>query len=401
MPDFAYTARNMKGEMISGMLAANTEREAINILSGQSLFPLKVSEKVARQQAFGGRINAQTMSTFYTQMSGLLKSGVPLLKSLRILAEQSTSQKFKIILEDIQSRVEDGESFGDCLARYPSVFNDIATNMCRAGTEGGFLEEALDRLGQFTEQQADLKARTLGALMYPIILMGIGSAIVAVLIVFFVPKFKPMFDQLANRGELPWMTTSLLGFSSALQSRWYLFALAGAVIVLVVYMQLQTETGKRLFDRLKLRMPMFGDIFRNLAVARFCRVLGTMLKNGVNILKSLEISAAAAGNRVLADAIVDASDNITSGASLAKPLASSGQFPRTVVEMISVAEESNTLDTVLVDISDGLEKRTTRKLDLMVKMLEPLMLVVLGGVVLFVVVALLLPVMKMSSMMRA
>jgi general secretion pathway protein F/type IV pilus assembly protein PilC len=210
-----------------------------------------------------------------------------------------------------------------------------------------------------------------------------------------------MFDQLANRGELPWMTTSLLGFSSALQSRWYLFALAGAVIISVVYMQLQTEAGKRLFDRLKLRMPMFGDIFRNLAVARFCRVLGTMLKNGVNILKSLEISAAAAGNRVLADAIVEASDNITSGASLAKPLSSSGQFPRTVVEMISVAEESNTLDSVLVDISDGLEKRTTRKLDLMVKMLEPLMLVALGGVVLFVVVALLLPVMKMSSMMRA
>lgn len=401
MPDFAYTARNLRGEMISGSLEANSEREAINILSGKSLFPVNVDEQKVRQQAFGGRVNAQTMSTFYMQMSGLLKSGVPLLRALRILEEQATSQKFKEVLRDLHSRVEDGEAFGDSLARYPSIFNDIAVNMCRAGAEGGFLEDGLDRLGQFTEEQADLKARTLGALMYPIILVTIGTMIVTVLIVFFVPKFKPMFDQLANRGELPWMTTSLLNFSSALQSRWYLFAIVIAGVLLFTYFQMQTVSGKRMFDRVKLIMPLFGDIFRNLAVARFCRVLGTMLKNGVPILKSLEISSAAAGNRILSDSINDASENITAGASLAKPLGASGQFPRTVVEMIAVAEESNTLDTVLVDISEGLEKRTTRRLDLMVRMLEPLMLVLLGGIVLFVVIALLLPVMKMSSMMRA
>jgi type II secretory pathway component PulF len=401
MPDFAYTARNLRGEMISGSLEANSEREAINILSGKSLFPVNVDEQKVRQQAFGGRVNAQTMSTFYMQMSGLLKSGVPLLRALRILEEQATSQKFKEVLSDLHSRVEDGEAFGDSLARYPSIFNDIAVNMCRAGAEGGFLEDGLDRLGQFTEEQADLKARTLGALMYPIILVTIGTMIVTVLIVFFVPKFKPMFDQLANRGELPWMTTSLLNFSSALQSRWYLFAIVIAGVLLFIYFQMQTVSGKRMFDRVKLIMPLFGDIFRNLAVARFCRVLGTMLKNGVPILKSLEISSAAAGNRILSDSINDASENITAGASLAKPLGASGQFPRTVVEMIAVAEESNTLDTVLVDISEGLEKRTTRRLDLMVRMLEPLMLVLLGGIVLFVVIALLLPVMKMSSMMRA
>lgn len=401
MPDFTYTARNLQGELITGTLAANTEREVVNLLSGQSLFPVKVTQKIVRQQAFAGRIGAQTLSSFYTQMSGLLKSGVPLLRSLRILSEQATSQKFATILDDIQSRVEDGESFGDCLARYPGVFNDIAVNMCRAGTEAGFLEDALDRLGQFTEQQADLKARTVGALMYPVILMTIGTLIVAALIIFFVPKFKPMFDQLANRGDLPWMTTALLGFSSSLQSKWYYFLIGGAVLFVFIYAQLSSEAGRRMFDRIKLVMPMFGDIFRNLAVARFCRVLGTMLKNGVPILKSLEISSAAAGNTVLADAITDAADNITAGASLAKPLAASGQFPRNVVEMISVAEESNTLDTVLVDVSDNLEKRTTRKLDLMVRMLEPLMLVVMGGIVLFVVIALLLPVMKMSSMMRA
>ena len=320
MPDFAYTARNLRGEMISGSLEANSEREAINILSGKSLFPVNVDEQKVRQQAFGGRVNAQTMSTFYMQMSGLLKSGVPLLRALRILEEQATSQKFKEVLSDLHSRVEDGEAFGDSLARYPSIFNDIAVNMCRAGAEGGFLEDGLDRLGQFTEELADLKARTLGALMYPIILVTIGTMIVTVLIVFFVPKFKPMFDQLANRGELPWMTTSLLNFSSALQSRWYLFAIVIAGVLLFIYFQMQTVSGKRMFDRVKLIMPLFGDIFRNLAVARFCRVLGTMLKNGVPILKSLEISSAAAGNRILSDSINDASENITAGASLARAL---------------------------------------------------------------------------------
>lgn len=401
MPDFSYTARNTRGELVNGTLAANSEREAVNILSGQSLFPVKVREQKVRQQAFGGRVNAQTMSTFYSQLASLLRSGVPLLRSLRILEEQSSSVKFSEVLRDIHSRVEDGESFGDCLARYPSIFNDIAVNMCRAGTEGGFLEDALDRLGQFTEQQADLKARTLGALMYPIILLSIGTLIVGALIIFFVPKFKPMFDQLESKGELPWMTTALLGFSSSLSQQWFWILVGLIAIVFGLYSALQSESGKRIFDRIKLNMPLFGDIFRNLAVARFCRVLGTMLKNGVPILKCLEISSAAAGNRILADAVTQASDNITAGASLAKPLGASGQFPRTVVEMISVSEESNTLDTVLVDISDSLEKRTTRKLDLMVRMLEPLMLVALGVVVLFVVIALLLPVMKMSSMMRA
>jgi len=225
----------------------------------------------------------------------------------------------------------------------------------------------------------------------------VGTTVVTVFIVFFVPQFAGLFDRLRDRGELPILTEWLLWFSDTIRS-YGLIALAAVVAAAVIMRaQLASERGRYLFDKAKIKMPMLGGVFQSLAVARFCRVLGTMLRNGVPILRSLEISRQAASNRVLAEAIENASENISAGQSLARPLAASGHFPTTVVEMISVAEESNTLDAVLVEIADGLEKRTTRRLDLTVRLLEPIMLLVLAGIVLFVVIALLIPVIKMSS----
>ena len=217
------------------------------------------------------------------------------------------------------------------------------------------------------------------------------------LVVFFVPKFGELFQQLRDRGELPMMTEWLLTLSSTLQ-RWGLFILLGLFGAgVLLKARLATEQGRLLRDRIKLSLPLLGSIFESLAVARFCRVLGTLLRNGVPILKSLDISREAAGNRILSNAIQEASENISAGESLSAPLGASGHFPVTVVEMISVAEESNTLDKVLVEIADGLEKRTTRRLDLAVRLLEPILLLVLAGAVLCVVIALLLPIIKMSS----
>jgi general secretion pathway protein F/type IV pilus assembly protein PilC len=285
----------------------------------------------------------------------------------------------------------------DAMQRYPRVFSEMAVNMTRAGAEGGFLEDALERVAHFTEQQEDLKSRTIGALAYPVFLGGIGSLIVAALIVFFVPKFGELFETLRERGELPVLTDWLLWLSDTLNRWWWLLLIGIVGSYLVLMERLRSDEGRRTADYWKMKLPLVGNIFQSLAVARFCRVLGTLLNNGVPILKSLGISREAAGNRMLSEAIEEASENISSGASLAKPLASSGYFPKTVVEMIAVAEESNTLDKVLVEIADGLEKRTSRRLDLVVRLLEPLMLLVLAGAVLFVVIALLLPVIKMSS----
>jgi general secretion pathway protein F/type IV pilus assembly protein PilC len=398
MPNYAYVARDLQGKRVSGRLAAANERELLSQLSGKSLFPLSVQpEKPRNAWARRQRVGGQQMATFYGQLSGLLRSGVPLLRSLEVLRKQTSNENLKAILEDVHHRVEDGATLAEAMRAHPRAFGELPISMVRAGGEGGFLEDALKRIAQFTEQQEDLKSRTVAALAYPMFLAVIGTVVVFGLLVFFVPNFGQIFEDLREQGQLPAVTEWLMWISENLQ-RWGLVLLA-AVIALIYFLrkQLATEAGRRLADRWRIRVPLFGPIYLSLAIARFCRVLGTLLHNGVPILKSLDISRDATGNWVLSDAIQQAGENISAGDSLATPLAASGHFPSTVVEMIAVAEESNTLDSVLIDVADGLERTTERRLDLMVRLLEPVMLLILAGIVLFVVIALLLPIFKMSS----
>lgn len=398
MPEFAYVARNTAGQRVTGKLSAASEREALSTLGQKALFPLSVeAERSAAQSWRGRRISPQLMAITYGQLGDLLGSGVPLLRALEVLQRQSSSAALAEVLSQVKSQVEEGESLSDAMLRYPRVFSEMAVNMVRAGGEGGFLEEALHRVSEFTEKQEDLKGRTMGALAYPVFLAVIGTGVVTVLVVFFVPKFAELFSQLRERGELPFVTDWLLATSDLLR-HWGLLILAALVgLFMFARARLATAEGRLWFDRWKVRVPGAGRILLNLAVARFCRVLGTLLHNGVPILKSLEISSEATGNRMLALAVQEAAQNISSGQTLAAPLAACGHFPATIVEMIGVAEESNTLESVLINIADGLERRTWRQLDLFVRLLEPLMLLALAAAVLVVVIALLLPVIKMST----
>jgi type II secretory pathway component PulF len=398
MPDFVYVARDGKGQKVTGTLAAQSEREAVSVLTQRSLFPVEVkADKAAIKATSGKRVSGQQMAAVYSQLSSLLRSGVSLLRSLAVLRDQSSNATLKLVLEDVHAKVEEGNTLADAMTRYPRVFNEISVNMVRAGAEGGFLEDALERIASFTEQQEDLKSRTMGALAYPIILAIVGTMVVAGLIVFVVPRFGEIFDQLRAEDKLPMLTEALLWLSDSIWSYGLLILLCLAGVYVLARARLQTPEGRFWLDSWKLRLPLVGKILRSLAVARFCRVLGTMLRNGVPILKSLEISREAAGNKVLSQAIAQASENITAGQSLAKPLAASKHFPQTVVEMIAVAEESNSLDRVLVEIADSLETRTSRELDLMVRLLEPLMLMVMAALVLLVVLALLMPTIRMSE----
>ncbi len=219
MPDFAYTARNFQGEKVTGSLFAQSEREAIANLSTQQLFPLEVTQQktAAQKSTFNRRVSGQTMAVTYSQLASLLRSGVPLLRSIGVIRDQSSHAVLKEVLDDVYRRVEEGTTLGEAMSRYPRVFSELAINMVKAGGEGGFLEEALDRVATFTEQYEDLKSRTTGALAYPIFLTVVGTAVVAVLIVFFVPKFASIFDSLRERGELPMMTDWLLWFSGAVR----------------------------------------------------------------------------------------------------------------------------------------------------------------------------------------
>jgi len=401
MPDFAYTARDASGKKVTGTIGAGNQRDAAVQLAGRSLFPIDVKpadkHSAAPDRIRSRSVKPQTMAIFYGQMASLLRSGVSMMRALTVLSEQASDKNLKLVLTDIRARVEEGEPLGSAMARYPRVFSEMGVNMVRAGTEGGFLEDALDRVGTFTELQEDLKGKTVSALAYPVFLFGVGSLVITVLIVFFVPKFDPLFARLRDKGEMPALTDGLLTFSKLLQGYGIFILLAIVLVGVLLRFKLQTEEGKFAADRYKLKIPVLGGILMSLAVARFCRVLGTLLGNGVPILRSLEISRAATGNRLLSRSIGEASENIRAGESLATPLRSSGYFPQTVVEMISVAEESNSLEDVLPTIADSLEKRTFRKLDLFVRLLEPVMLLIMATLVLIVVMALLIPVIKTSS----
>jgi type II secretory pathway component PulF len=388
MPDFAYVARNLAGQRVEGVLSAATQREAVASLSAKELFPMQVKAASGQVQKTGHlKVRPQQMAQFYMELAALLRSGVPLLRSLELIGGHATNAALKTITQDLHARVTEGDSLADAMARHPKAFSDLSRSIVRAGGEGGFLEEALERIAKFTDQQAELKSRVVGALAYPIFLA----------VFFFVPRFEVLFARLRARGELPALTEWLLWISEGIHQYGIVVAAVIAILAFAIRQQAITERGRTFIDLWRLKLPQAGTIYRNLAVARFCRVFGTLLSGGVPIVRSLKISSDSTGNRILSNVINEAADNITAGASLAEPLGASGQFPPNVVEMISVAEQSNSLETVLPTISDSLEKETWRRLDLFVRLLEPVMLLILASAVLMIVIALLLPMIKSAT----
>ena len=397
MPEFHYTARNELGAKVVGTLDAANESEAASQLSAGGFFPLEI-KPILKQTTTGKvrRVSDRLLAAFYSQLADLLHGGIPLLKALKILHDQSSNTNLKFVLDNIYRRVEEGETLAEAMGRYQIVFGEIGIQMVRAGTEGGFLEESLSHVADYTEAQDDLKGRIVGALIYPVLLFFFMGGVVSAILLFIVPNFESLFDDLRRSGDLPQITEWLLFVS--VQAKYILLVAVPVLAVLYLWFRFwgRTERGRRVVDRCKLRLPIAGPVYEGFAVARFCRVLGTLLKNGVQIVKSLGIAADATGNKVLIDAVQQAAENIASGSRLAEPLVESGCFPRSVVEMLAVAEESNTLDSVLIEISASLEKRNWRALDVAVRFIEPLMLILLGGIVLFLVLALMLPLFNMS-----
>lgn len=401
MPDFDYTARELSGKQVTGTLTAGSEKDALVALQTQSLFPIKVgmSEATRRQVVTGSRrVPGRYLTTFYNQLSDLLRSGVPLLRSLQLLEEQTSHAALRFVVQDIREQVADGTRLNEAMRRHPKAFNSLTASMVKAGEEGGFLEDVLARVAAFNDHQEELKGKVTGAMVYPLFLMGVGSIIITVLLVWFVPEFAQIFGRMKEQGKLPWATTTLMSFSESLQKWWYVILPAGigGVVGLFYYVSESKEAQDKI-DQWKLKAPGLGPIVRNLAVARFCRMLGTLLGNGVPILQSLRIAKDASGNVVLSEAIGNAADSVSGGKSLAIPLRASGQFSKEIVEMISIGEEANNLENVLIGIADNLEKYTSRKIDVVVRLLEPFLLLIMAAVVTFVIAALLLPILNMSS----
>ncbi len=404
MPEFSYEAMGATGTRCQGTLTANSERDAMSQLDARGLYPMRITaqKKSAAGSgglfSFGRRIKSRNLATFYMQLADLLHAGVPLLRSLDILERQSATPVLSEILREVRAKVADGMGLAQAMAQHPHAFNELAVSMVRAGQEGGFLEDVLRRIADFTEHQEDLKSKVLGALAYPIFLSIIGSLVLVILLVFFVPKFEPIFKKLDEKGELPFITQALLAVSHFVGYYGIFIAIALVVAYFGYAKWARGDNGRLVVDRYRLKLPLgAGTIFLNLALSRFTRVLGTLLHNGIPILQALRIAKDSTGNRVLALAIDQSAENIQAGDSLAKPLEASHHFPRDIVEMVAVGEESNNLEKVLIGISESLEKRTSRQLELFVRLLEPIMLLVMAALTGTVVAALLIPIFKMSS----
>ncbi|MGI9015392.1 MAG: type II secretion system F family protein [Phycisphaerales bacterium] len=396
MGTYSYIARDTNGARIAGRLSGSTEQVVLAELHARSLSPVRIDE-VRESHALpvlGNRgVRTRTLAGFYRQLADLLRAGVPLLRALKLLARGKSQPRLAAVVRIISEQVAEGERLADAMAAAPEVFPSVQVAMVRAGETGGFLEEVLLRLGAFLEHQADMKSKVVGNLIYPIVLLALALAVVVGALVFFVPKFETMFARL----ELPLPTRLLLGMSNALTQHWLMCVIVTGVLVATLLWMLRQPSVRRRIAELTLRVPGLGPFISSLAVARFARMLGTLLGNGIPMLQSMRISRDAAGHPVLADAVDAAVEAVRAGETLAEPLAASGMIADDVIEMVSVGEAANNLPDVLVTVADTIEKRIDRMLATLLRLMEPLLLLLLAGVVVFIFIALFMPMMQMSS----
>lgn len=402
MPQFEYIALDAAGRRIPGSLVASARGEALRMIEQLSLTPLSLSETRSFTSVFRTSkrsVRPAAVAAAFSLLADQLETGVPLLKALQVLAKQSSDPGLQRILSEVCEKVADGTSLASAFAGFPDVFGSLETSIVEAGEEGGFLEDSLRRLASVRERHQEIRAKLVSVLAYPLLLTIVGAMIVTGMLVFFVPKFEPLFDSLRQTGQMPWPTELLL-FVSHLLQQWGLLIGAGVlVVILLLRWGIPQERMQEWRDQASIRVKGLGPVLTIFGVARFCRILGTLLQNGVPILRSLEIARHATGNRVLSRAIAEASESIARGKALSGPLAASGFFTPDVLEMLSVAEQSNRLEPVLLRLADKLETRGHQRLDVLMRLLEPMLMLVLAIVVGFLIVALLLPVFEGNGMM--
>ncbi|HZN62831.1 MAG TPA: type II secretion system F family protein [Planctomycetota bacterium] len=403
MPLFAYKAKKDDGSTVEGMLQAETERGALDALGRQGVFPLAIEQSGGAQakappaaRKARRRIKSEDVGLFTQQMGDLLKAGVPINKALATLQAQTSNAAFADLISEISREISSGKPLHETLARYPKHFPPLYTSMVRAGETGGFLEDVLHRLAHFIDKDADLRSRLKAALAYPALLIVLGTAAIGFLMVFFIPRFSEIFKNMGS--NLPWSTRVVMGVSYFIRDYWMIPV--SLVVLLPVLWARITETfaGRHTIDRIKLAAPVYGDVTRKSAIARFTRTLGTLLKSGVPILSGLQIAKEAMGNAVLMRDIEEAAAGVKQGRSLAEILRRSRGFPAMVVDMIAVGEESGNLDEVLVNLADSYDNQVDRSVKVFISLFEPALLVVMASIVGFVVISMLLPVFTLSSM---
>ena len=423
MPDFDYIALNAQGQETAGSISATNEGEASSMLRGQNLFPTKLAPKgqlagakkrvgaasKSRKKgaAGGGTVKGKILRIFTRQLATLIDAGLPLLRGLTVLGKQEPTPVLQRTILSIADSVQTGATFSESLAQHPKIFNKLYINMVKAGELGGVLEVVLNRLAEYQEKAQKLKNKIVSAMVYPVIVMFIAVAIVFFLLLFIVPKFKKIFEEMLGAEEpLPLITRIVTGASGWLIERPLvlpngLLLIMGAFAFGFAFKAFtSTVKGRQVVDRLKLNLPIFGDIQRKSAISRFSRTLGTLVTSGVPILQALNITRDTSGNVVVADAITKVHDAVRDGESMVAPLEASKVFPAMVISMVDVGEETGQLPEMLLKIADVYDDEVDNSVAALTSLLEPIMIVFLALIVGVIVLALFLPLVKIIQKLQ-
>ena len=417
MPRFNYVALDARGQESSGLLEAASTNAAISQLRQDGYFPTSVIQeatssadgKEARRHAMTTvrltkprakksialferkKVKSKLLMIFTRQLATLIDSGLPLLRSLNVLAKQERDKVLKKTINALADSVQSGSTFSDALSLHPRVFNNLYVNMVKAGEVGGVLELVLNRLSEFQEKAAKIKNKVVAAMVYPIIVMTMAMAIMSFLLVFIVPKFEAVFHDMLGDKPLPAVTRFVINASNTLQNHWLI--VIGVLVAIVAGYRFMNgiKPGRYAIDRCKLHLPLFGNLNRKTAISRFSRTLGTLVTSGVPILQALNITRETAGNMVIARAISQVHDSVKEGESIVQPLEASGVFPPMVISMVDVGEETGQLPEMLLKIADVYDDEVDNAVAGLTAALEPLMIVFLAVIVGTIVLALFMP----------
>jgi type IV pilus assembly protein PilC len=401
LPVFSWSGKTRQGEVRSGEMEASDAAAVEGRLRQMGLEPTKVKKK-PKEFHFAlpgvGGVKTKDLLVFTRQFSVMIDAGLPLVQALDIIGTQADNLAFRKVLLAVKAKVESGSTFADALAEHPKAFDELFVQLVRAGEIGGILDTILQRLGAYIEKNEKLARRVKGAMVYPAIVLTVAIGVVAVLLVFVVPTFEKMFKDMG--GALPGPTQFLVDVSNALRASWYIYFGVPVAAFVAFKAAIRKGKGQEAWHRFVLKTPVFGPVVRKVAVARFTRTFGTMLSSGVPILDALEIVAKSAGNKVVEQAILYVRAKISEGKSIAAPLADSKVFPPMVVQMIGVGEATGAMDQMLAKIADFYDDEVDVAVAAMTSMMEPLMMVFLGGTVGFFMIAMYLPIFNIAGAVK-
>lgn len=424
MPKFSYVAMDQKGKEQKGTIEVGSQNEAIGRVKEMGLFPTKIVEvdkvkaKPGKKSAagggksasrkkrgsinitipgLGGKVKSKVLTTFTRQLATLVDAGLPLLRGMRVLEKQERNPTLKNIIGELSLAVEGGSTFSEALAQHPKVFNRLYVNMVKAGELGGVLEVVLNRLAEFQEKAQKIKGKVVAAMFYPVAVMVVAVAIMGVLIVIVIPRFKEVFAGLGEGRPLPGFTRLVLSISDTVRNHIIGTAATVAVIVIVFLLFIKTKFGRHVWDKFKLKMPVLGPVVSKVAISRFTRTLGTLVSSGVPILQALTIVRETSGNVIIANAVTAVHESVKEGETITAPLEASGVFPPMVVSMVDVGEQTGALPEMMMKIADNFDDEVDNAVAAMTSLLEPIMIVFLAVIVGSIVIAMFLPLIDLMN----